>query len=105
MRDATRTVAAAFGITAGISGTGHGVYEILQGNTKPDGVVISSNCPPRVPDHAWNACEPTTTIIPNFLISRILSIVFDLTILILSTLQISVFSAYSWDWVLANKIE
>ena len=72
MRIATKRVASWFGIVAGVSGAGHGYFEILQGNTSPEGLVIASIGPPCVPEEVWNACEPAMTIIPNFLITGIL---------------------------------
>ena len=81
MRKATKTVAAWFGIAAGIAGLEHGYFEILQGNTKPEGVMIVSIGPPCVPEKIWNACEPAMTIIPNFLIVGILSVIIGLLIL------------------------
>jgi hypothetical protein len=84
MRKATRTVAAWLGAVAGIAGIEHGYFEILQGNVRPEGMVIASIGPPCVPDEVWNACEPAMTIIPNFLISGIISGVIGLLVLIWS---------------------
>ena len=84
MRTATKTVARWFGIVAGIAGVMHGYYEILQGNTRPEGVVIPSIGPPCVAEEAWNACEPAMTIVPNFLITGILAIIIGLAVLIWS---------------------
>ena len=84
MRKATKTVAAWLGVAAGIAGVEHGVFEIMQGSTKPEGLVIASIGPPCVPEQAWNGCEPAMTIIPNFLVSGILSVVIGLVILIWS---------------------
>jgi hypothetical protein len=84
MRKATKTVATWFGITAGIAGIEHGYFEILQGNTSTDSLMIASIGPPCVPEEVWNACEPALTIIPNFLISGILSVIIGLLIVIWS---------------------
>ena len=84
MRKATKTVAVWFGVAAGIAGLEHGYFEILQGNTQPEGLMIVSMGPPCVPEQIWNACEPAMTIIPNFLIAGILSVIFGLAILIWS---------------------
>ena len=84
MRRATRTVAAWFGIAAGTAGIEHGYFEILQGNTKPEGVMIESMGPPCVPVEVWNSCEPAMTIIPNFLITGILAVIIGLLILVWS---------------------
>ncbi len=84
MRKATKKVATWFGIAAGVAGLEHGYFEILQGNTRPAGVMIVSMGPPCVPEEVWNACEPALTIIPNFLISGILSVILGLSIIIWS---------------------
>ena len=84
MRKATQAVAAWFGVAAGIAGLEHGYFEILQGNTQPEGLMIVSMGPPCVPEEIWNACEPAMTIIPNFLIAGILSGIIGLAILIWS---------------------
>jgi hypothetical protein len=84
MRKATKTAAAWFGITAGLAGIEHGYFEILQGNTRPDGMVIASIGPPCVAEEIWNACEPAMTILPNFLITGILAVIFGLMITVWS---------------------
>jgi hypothetical protein len=84
MRKATKTVATWFGISAGIAGIEHGYFEILQGNVPTNSLMISSMGPPCVPVEIWNACEPALTIIPNFLISGILSAIIGLLMLIWS---------------------
>jgi hypothetical protein len=84
MRNATKTVAMWFGIVAGIAGLEHGYFEILQGNTKPEGLMFPSMGPPCVPKQIWNACEPAMTILPNFLITGILSVILGLLIMVWS---------------------
>lgn len=84
MRNASKSVAKWFGIAAGIAGIEHGYFEILQGNTRPESLMIASMGPPCVPTEIWNACEPAMTIIPNFLVTGILAIIFGLAILIWS---------------------
>ncbi len=82
MRKATRTVAVFFGVAAGIAGIEHGIFEVLQGNTRPSGLMIPSMGPPCVPEKVWNACEPAMTILPNFLITGILAILLGLAIVV-----------------------
>jgi len=65
MRKATKTVATWFGVAAGIAGLEHGYFEILQGNTKPEGLMIFSMGPPCDPEAIWNRCEPAMTVIPD----------------------------------------
>jgi hypothetical protein len=84
MRNATKTVATWLGITGALAGIEHGIFEILQGNTQPSGLMISSMGPPCVPEEIWNSCEPAITIIPNFLITGILAVLIGLITLIWS---------------------
>ena len=84
MRRATRIVATAFGFIAGIAGLEHGYFEILQGNTKPISLMFPSMGSPCVPEEIWNACEPAMTVLPNFLITGILTIILGLLIMIWS---------------------
>jgi len=84
VRRATRITATALGLTAGVAGVEHGVFEILQGNTRPEGLMIASIGSPCVPEQTWNACEPAMTVVPNFLITGILAVLFGVTVLIWS---------------------
>jgi hypothetical protein len=62
------------GLFAGGAGIEHGIYEILQGNVRPGGLLISSMGPPCRPETVWHACEPAMTILPSFLITGILAV-------------------------------
>ena len=73
MRKATRIIAAALGLFAGFGGLEHGYFEILQGNTRPESVMINSMGAPCVPEEIWHLCEPAMTILPSFLATGILS--------------------------------
>ena len=86
MRKATRITASVLGLTAGLAGIEHGYFELLQGSTQPEGLMISSIGPPCVPELSWNQCEPAMTIVPDFLITGILAIVFGLIVLAWSVL-------------------
>jgi hypothetical protein len=101
MRTATKSVARWLGVIAGIAGIEHGYFEILQGNTSPDGLVISSIGPPCLPDEIWNACEPAMTMIPNFLISGILSVLLGFMLIIGSVLFIQMKYA-GWGMILLS---
>jgi hypothetical protein len=62
--------AAALGIFTGLGGASHGPGEILQGNNAPESVIIQ----------AWPTLtelqgEPAITIIPNYLVSGIITII------------------------------
>lgn len=84
MRRAARITASVLGLTAGGAGIEHGIFEILQGNTRPEGLMIASMGPPCVPELSWNQCEPAMTVIPSFLITGILAIVFGIVIMVWS---------------------
>jgi hypothetical protein len=85
MRKATRTVAKLFGITAGLAALEHGYFEILQGNVRPAGVMFPSwGADICDPVRAWHACEPAMSILPNFLVIGILTVLLSLAVLIWS---------------------
>ncbi len=84
MRKATKIVATWLGIVAGIAGLEHGYFEILQGNAKPASLMFPSMGPPCVPEEVWNACEPSMSILPNFLVTGILAIMISLLIMMWS---------------------
>ena len=75
MRNVLRIVASSFGVVAGLAGIEHGYFEILQGNNPPDSLMFASMGPP---------CEPAMTIVPSFLITGVLAIVFSVIIVIWS---------------------
>jgi hypothetical protein len=76
VRKATRTTAAVLGLTAGAAGIEHGYFELLQGNVRPESLMIPSMGPPCVPELSWNACEPAMTVVPSLLITGLLAIPF-----------------------------
>jgi hypothetical protein len=82
MRKATKTVATWMGIVAGIASLEHGYFEFLQGNTRPTGLAFPSWGPPCVPQEIWHACEPAMSILPNFLITGILAMLFSVLLMI-----------------------
>ena len=84
MRRATRITATVLGLTAGVAGIEHGIFEIMQGNARPEGLMIASIGPPCVPELTWNACEPAMTILPNLWITGILAILFGLLVMVWS---------------------
>jgi hypothetical protein len=81
MRKATRTTATVLGLTAGLAGIEHGYFEVLQGNSRPEGLMISSMGPPCVPELSWNQCEPAMTVVPNFLITGILAVILGILVM------------------------
>ena len=74
MRSASRTTATVLGLFAGGAGIEHGIYEILSGNVRPQGLMISSMGPPCQPEAVWHRCEPAMTILPSFLITGIVAV-------------------------------
>jgi hypothetical protein len=83
MRKATKTVATWLSIVAGIAGLEHGYFETLQGNTRPASLAFPSWGPQQCnPGIAWHACEPAMSILPNFLITGILTILLSLAVII-----------------------
>jgi hypothetical protein len=77
---ASRTVASIWGVLAGLGGLTHGIGEVLQGNVAPDGIIIDS----------WTAGpiatnmdgEPAMTIVPNLLLTGVLTIIVSLAIIV-----------------------
>jgi hypothetical protein len=84
MRRATRITATVLGLTAGGAGIEHGFFELLQGNARPEGLMIASMGPPCVPELTWHACEPAMTIIPSFLITGILALLLSIAVMVWS---------------------
>jgi len=80
MISATRIFVSTFGSIMAFAGIEHGIGEILQGNTIPDGVMIES----------WFGSEffrnlsgePAMTLIPNFLVSGIMTVLVSLALLV-----------------------
>jgi hypothetical protein len=77
---ATRAFASAVGAYAGCLGCAHGVYEVLQGNTTTDGLIIYAVGPPCRPEAVWHGCLPALSITPNFLMTGILAILVALAV-------------------------
>jgi hypothetical protein len=78
MRNSTRIVASLLGVFAGFGGPEHGYFEILQGNVRPDSLMVASMGPPCEPEEVWHLCEPAITIIPSFLVTGILATIVGL---------------------------
>ena len=73
-----RAAASFIGVFAGLGGgVLHGVGEILQGNTVPSGIMIEA-----WPELTTLAGEPAMTIVPNFLLTGILAVIFGLVVAI-----------------------
>ena len=77
---ATKLVASTFGVLVGVAGIDHGIFEILQGSTVPEGVMIAAIGPAQ---RFWEyGTETALTIIPSFLVSGILSVMLGLVVMI-----------------------
>jgi len=70
---ATRRTASTFGILVGVAGIEHGFFEVLQGNLRPDGLLIATIGPGQ---RFWeHGTETALTIVPSFLLSGILAMI------------------------------
>jgi hypothetical protein len=80
--NATRVIATTIGVVLGLSGINHGFFEFLQGDTPTNGLVIQAIGEAQ---RFWElGTEEAFTILPNFLVSGILSMLVGLTIVIWS---------------------
>ena len=81
--NATRVIATTIGVFCGLfSGINHGIFEILQGNTPTNSLVISAIGEAQ---RFWSeGHEPAFSIIPNFMLTGILSIIVGSTLVIWS---------------------
>ncbi len=76
MKNATRITVSSFGTLVGIAGIEHGIGEILQGNIAPASWMILS-WPGEGPFRVLSG-EPAMTIIPNLLVSGLLTVLVSL---------------------------
>ncbi len=79
----TRLVVASFGVLCGLTGIIAGIYEILQGNVKPSGLVIST-----IGSNYQTSGDFTyyaVTIIPNLRVTGTLAILFSSLVIIWAT--------------------
>lgn len=80
MNKATRVLVSALGAIMGVAGIEHGIGETLQGNVAPSGIMIQS-----WPDSAFFRVvtgEPAMTVVPNLLLTGVLTIIVSLIFLI-----------------------
>jgi hypothetical protein len=75
---AAKATASVFGILAGLGGLTHGIGEVLQGNVKPSGIVIDSWTQGPIATNMGG--EPGMTIVPNLLVTGILTIIVSLAV-------------------------
>ena len=82
MQNATKIVATTFGLLAGLGGLEHGIGEMFQGNRAPAGIMIASW--PEAEAMRILGGEPAMTLVPNLLVSGMLTILVALAILVWS---------------------
>jgi hypothetical protein len=75
-----RIVASVFGILAGLGGIIHGIGEVLQGNVEPGGIAIKSWTQGPIATNMGG--EPGLTIVPNLLVTGMLTILISSAVLI-----------------------
>jgi hypothetical protein len=76
--NAARSTALIFGVLAGVGGLTHGIGEVLQGNVKPDGIIINSWTQGPIATNMGG--EPGMTLVPNLLVTGMLTILVSLAI-------------------------
>ena len=76
MKSATKTVASTFGVIVGLAGLEHGIGEILQGRVAPPSVMFESW--PNSEVLRVMAGEPAMSLIPDLLLSGILTALLSL---------------------------
>ena len=82
MKNPLRLTAAFLGIYAGLIAIQHGIFEILQEDTAPAGLMFNAIGPPCQPEMVWHACFPAMTLIPNLLVTGFAAIMMGTTLLL-----------------------
>jgi len=80
VKSATKVTAITLGALMGLGGIEHGIGEILQGNTAPTGILF-----PSWPDSSFFRIvggEPAMTVVPDLLVTGILTILISLVFLV-----------------------
>jgi hypothetical protein len=77
---AAKITASIFGVLAGLGGLTHGIGEVLQGNVKPEGIIINSWTQGPIATNMGG--EPGMTVVPNLLGTGILAILVSLAIIV-----------------------
>lgn len=80
MNRTTRAIVSILGAFFAIGGIDHGIFEILHGNTPTSGLFIQSIAPA---NRFWiYGTEDAFTIVPNFLLTGLLAVIFSLAIMV-----------------------
>ena len=88
MKNAPLTAHKILGITAGLLGIEHGIYEVLQGPDSPGGLLIRAMGTPCVAEEAWHSCLPAMTVWPTFRWAGISAILISVVLIITSLVNI-----------------
>ncbi len=79
MNRASRIIVAVIGIVLAIAGMDHGIFEILQGNTPTQGLILQAIGPAH---RMWTyGTEEAFSILPNFLFTGIAAVIVSLAII------------------------
>jgi hypothetical protein len=81
---AAKGTALIFGILAGLGGLTHGIGEVLQGNVRPGGIIFNSWTQGPIATNMGG--EPAMTIVPNLLVTGILTIFVSLAVVVWAAL-------------------
>jgi hypothetical protein len=81
MTSATRVVATALGVYAGLLGAAHGILEIGQGSVPTGDPMIQAIGPPCQMDAVWHGCLPAMTLVPTMSLSGVLALLVSLVIM------------------------
>jgi hypothetical protein len=82
MKNMLRITTAFLGLYAGLIAIQHGVFEILQGDTAPGGLIFNAIGPPCRPEAVWHACFPAMTLIPNLVVTGIAAVIAGTTLML-----------------------
>lgn len=75
---ATRIVASTFGVLVGLAGIEHGLFEMLQGNVRPDSWLFAAIGPAQ---RFWeHGTEHAVTVVPNLFVTGILAMIVGLLV-------------------------
>ncbi len=83
-KSAARITASTFGFLSGLGGITHGIGEIRQGNVTSSGIVVNSWTEGPIATNMGG--EPAMAIVPNLLITGLLTIIFSLAVIIWSVM-------------------
>ena len=83
---AAKVTAAGLGVYAGLLGMIHGICELMQGFSPPEGLVFYAVGPPCRPDAVWHGCLPAMTVIPCLFCTGLVAVLIGVLTVIWSLL-------------------